>query len=255
MGVRGIPSPAPIRPGSAKLTGATPQVQRGGRVGGGVGTVRARAGAHGMANFGPSRTPGDPIRDTAYVTRLMGVMLALCATLLGLLVVAVAIGAGRAAPLPHPEYAPMQVGIDAGELGAPAWAAYVAGIAMLGTMWVTMLIGFRDGHWIRRAVNAWSVGYVLLFVILMWSFEAYAAGDTTIILGFTAPTSILVYGLTLAPWIPLIAITWVFDGAYFGPAEQARFDEIVAQSREGRGSSHDARSNIGGLGETGGGER
>lgn len=168
-----------------------------------------------------------PIRDNAHMTRLMAVLLGLCAILLGLLVVAVATGAGRATPLPHPEYAPMQVGIDAGELGAPPWAAYVAGIAMLGTMWVTMLIGFRDGHWIRRAVNAWTVGYVLLFVILMWSFDAYAAGDTTIVLGFTAPTSMLVYGLTLAPWIPLIAITWAFENAYFGPREQARFDEIV----------------------------
>lgn len=162
----------------------------------------------------------------------MAVLLSLCVILLGLLVVATATGAGRAGPLPHPDHAPMLVGIDAGELGAPTWAAYVAGIAMLGTMWVTMLIGFREGHWIRRAVNAWMVGYVLLFVILMWSFGAYAAGHTMIVLGFAAPTSLLVYGLTLAPWVPLAAITWAFDGAYFGPAEQTRFDEIVAQSRE-----------------------
>lgn len=188
------------------------------------------------------------------MTRLMAVLLALCAVLLGLLVIAIVMGAGRATPLPHPEYAPMQVGIDAGELGAPAWAAYVAGVAMLGTMWVTMLIGFREGHWIRRAVNAWTVGYVLLFVILMWSFDAYAAGNTTIVLGFTAPTSMLVYGLTLAPWIPLLAITWAFENAYFGPPEQARFDEIVAQSREGREPSHGARSAHGDLGDTGGGE-
>ncbi|MCY3599767.1 MAG: hypothetical protein OXN85_07330 [Gemmatimonadetes bacterium] len=170
------------------------------------------------------------------MTRLMALLLGLCAVLLGLLVWAVGTGAGRATPLPHPEHAPMLVGIDAGELGAPAWAAYVAGIAMLGTMWVTMLIGFRQGHWIRRAVNAWMVGYVLLFVVLMWSFDAYAAGDTTIVLGFTAPTSLLVYGLTLAPWIPLLAITWAFESAYFGPREQARFDEIVAESR-GSGDS------------------
>jgi len=183
------------------------------------------------------------IRDNAHMTRLMAVLLALCVMLLGLLLVAVATGAGRAGPLPHPEHAPMLVGVDAGELGAPTWAAYVAGIAMLGTMWVTMLIGFREGHWIRRAVNAWMVGYVLLFVVLMWSFDAYAAGDTTIVLGFTAPTSLLVYGLTLAPWVPLAAITWAFDGAYFGPAEQSRFDEIVAESRES-----------GDSGATGGGE-
>ena len=185
------------------------------------------------------------------MTRLMAVLLGLCAILLGLLVVAIATGAGRATPLPHPEHAPMQVGIDAGELGAPAWAAYVAGIAMLGTMWVTMLIGFRDGHWIRRAVNAWTVGYVLLFVVLMWSFDAYAAGDTTMVLGFAAPTSLLVYGLTLAPWIPLLAITWAFENAYFGPREQARFDEIVAQGRETREPSHDIR---GDSDDPGGGE-
>ncbi|MYA32106.1 MAG: hypothetical protein F4164_03640 [Gemmatimonadales bacterium] len=189
------------------------------------------------------------------MTRLMAVLLALCAILLGLLVAAVAAGAGRATPLPHPEYAPMLVGIDAGELGAPALAAYVAGIAMLGTMWVAMLIGFRHGHWIRRAVNAWMVGYVLLFVVLMWSFDAYAAGDTTIVLGFTAPTSLLVFGLTLAPWVPLIAITWAFEDAYFGLAEQTRFDEIVAQSRERRGASRDARGALGDSGRTGGGER
>ena len=188
------------------------------------------------------------------MTRLMAVLLALCAVLLGLLVIAIVMGAGSATPLPHPEYAPMQVGIDSGELGAPAWAAYVAGIAMHGTMWVTMLIGFRDRHWIRRAVNAWTVGYVLLFVILMWSFDAYAGGDTTIILGFAAPTSMLVYGLTLAPWIPLLAITWAFENAYFGPREQARFDEIVARSRERREPSHGARSAHGDLGDSGGGE-
>lgn len=179
------------------------------------------------------------------MTRLMAALLALCAILLGLLVTATVTGAGRDTPLPHPEHAPMLVGIDAGELGAPAWAAYVAGIAMLGTMWVTMLIGFRKGHWIRRAVNAWMVGYVLLFVILMWSFDAYAAGDTTIILGFTAPASLLAYGLTLAPWIPLLAITWAFDDAYFGPREQARFDDILADAREGGGTDRAASHDVG----------
>ena len=178
------------------------------------------------------------IRNTAHTTRLMALLLGLCTVLLGLLVVALVTGAGRATPLPHPEYSPMQVGIDAGELGAPRWAAYVAGIVMLGTMWVTMLVGFRKGHWIHRAVNAWMVGYVLLFVILMWSFGAYAAGDTTIVLGFTASTSLLVYGLTLAPWIPLVAITWAFQDAYFGPGEQARFDEIVKESRGRRALFH-----------------
>ena len=176
--------------------------------------------------------------DNAHMTRLMAVLLALCIVLLGLLLVAVVAGAGRAAALPHPEHAPMLVGVDAGALGTPAWAAYVAGVVMLGTMWVTMLIGFRRGHWIHRAVNAWMVGYVLLFVILMWSFDAYAAGRTTIVLGFTAPTSLLVYGLTLAPWIPLLAITWKFEDAYFGPREQARFDEILA---EAKGRRHPAR--------------
>ena len=173
------------------------------------------------------------------MTRLMAVLLALCAVLLGLLVVAIASGGGRATPLPHPEHAPMQVGVDAGELGAPIWAAYVAGILMLGTMWVTMLIGFRAGHWIHRAVSAWTVGYVFLFVILMWAFGAYAAGDTTIILGFTAPTSLLVYGLSLAPWIPLVFITWAFEEAYFGPEDQARFDAILAASRGRRGAAPD----------------
>ncbi|WP_419167572.1 hypothetical protein [Candidatus Palauibacter sp.] len=170
------------------------------------------------------------------MNRLMALLLALCSVLLGLLVIAYAAAGGRAAPLPHPEFGPMQVGIDAGELGAPVWAAYVAGIVMLGTMWVTMLIGFRAGHWIHRAVSAWTVGYILIFVILMWSFGAYVAGDTTIVLGFTAPTSLLVYGLSLAPWIPLIGITWKFEDAYFGREDQARFDEIVAESKSRRHS-------------------
>ena len=168
------------------------------------------------------------------MNRLMALLLALCSVLLGLLLIAVVTGAGRNEPLPHPEFGPMQVGIDAGELGTPVWAAYVAGIVMLGTMWVTMLIGFRAGHWIHRAVSAWTVGYILVFVILMWSFGAYIAGDTTIVLGFTAPTSLLVYGLSLAPWIPLLAITWAFEKAYFGPEEQARFDEIVAEAKDPR---------------------
>lgn len=234
MGVRGIPPPAPNAgeaPNSQDLhlkSSALPD----GR--GGSGVARPRAGAHVVTTSALLEPGGIFIRDNAHMMRLMAVLLALCIVLLGLLVLAVVAGAGRAGPLPHPEHAPMQVGIDAGELGAPAWAAYVAGIAMLGTMWVTMLIGFRDGHWIRRAVNAWSVGYVLLFVVLMWSFNAYAAGDTTVILGFTAPTALLVYGLTLAPWIPLLAITWAFESAYFGPREQARFDEIVAESRRSR---------------------
>ena len=163
----------------------------------------------------------------------MALLLALCFVLLALLMTAVATGAGRATPLPHPEFGPMQVGIDAGTLGAPSWAGYVAGLVMLGTMWVTMLIGFRPGHWIHRAVNAWMVGYLFLYVVLMWSFGAYAAGETTILLGFTAPTSLLVYGLTLAPWIPLLAITRAFEDAYFGPDEQARFDATLADAREG----------------------
>ena len=54
---------------------------------------------------------------------------------------------------------------------------------------------------------------------------------TSLGLNFTAPTSLLVYGLSLAPWIPLLAITWAFENAYFGPDEQARFDEIVAEAK------------------------
>ena len=176
------------------------------------------------------------------MTRLMTVLLGFCAVLLGLLLLAAATGAGRDAPLTHPEFGPMQVGIDAGQLGAPTWAAYLAGLAILGTMWIAMLIGFRPRHWIHRAVNAWFVGYLLLFVLLMWSFGAYAAGETRIILGFTAPTALLVYGLTLAPWIPLVAVTWAYEDAYFGPVEQARFEEILAETKAGARARSGART-------------
>ena len=44
------------------------------------------------------------------------------------------------------------------------------------------------------------------------------------------------YGLTLAPWIPLLAITWAFENAYFGTREQARFDEIARTGGGGDGS-------------------
>ena len=48
------------------------------------------------------------------------------------------------------------------------------------------------------------------------------------VMGFTEPSAWLVFGVGLSPWILLLIITLSFERAYFGPEDQARFDEILA---------------------------
>lgn len=158
----------------------------------------------------------------------MGLLLLLAAALLGLLTAGLVAGVGQEGAIGHPDFAPMQRGTDSGTLGAPLWSGYAVGCLVIGMMWVLLLIGFRDGHWIRIAVTVWTAGYAFAFVALMRSYSDYELGETSIVAGFTEPSAWLVYGLGLSPWILLIIITSVFERAYFGPEEQARFDEILA---------------------------
>ncbi|MCG8467880.1 MAG: hypothetical protein MJB57_06655 [Gemmatimonadetes bacterium] len=158
-------------------------------------------------------------------------LLALAAGLLTLLVGAIVAGAGGATAAPHPQFEPMLRGDAAGTLGAPSWAGYAVGILAIAMMCVTMRIGFRSGHRIRSIVTAWTVWYLLAFIALMRSFDAYAIGDTRFVAGFTGPSAWLVYAIGLSPWIVLLAMTVTFERAYFGPDEQARFDQIVEKRR------------------------
>lgn len=161
----------------------------------------------------------------------MGLLLVFAAALLALLAAALVTGAGQEAAVAHPDFPPMQRGVDGGTLGAPVWSGYAVGLLIIAMMWVTMLVGFRDGHWIRIAVTAWTAGYGFAFAALMRSYGSYDRGETTIVAGFTEPAAWLVFGVGLSPWILLLIITFSFQGAYFGPEDQARFDEILADGR------------------------
>ncbi len=161
----------------------------------------------------------------------MGTLLFFAAALLALLVVGVITDAGTGTAVSHPDFASLLRGADSGTLGAPMWSGYAVGLLAIGMMWVTLLVGFRPGHWIGTAVAVWGAWYVFAFVALMRSYRTYALGETAFFAGFTAPSAWLVYGLGLSPWILLIVVTAVFERAYFGPEEQARFEEILTTSR------------------------
>jgi len=158
----------------------------------------------------------------------MGLLLLFAVALLALLVVGIAAGAGTGTAVSHPDFAPMQRGIDDGTLGAPMWTGYAVGLLVVGMMWVALLIGFRPGHWIRIAVILWGAWYVFAFMALMRSYSGYALGETVLFGGFTAPSAWLVYGMGLSPWVLLFLVTGTFKQAYFGPDEQTRFEEILA---------------------------
>ncbi len=167
----------------------------------------------------------------------MALLLVFAAGLLALLVIGLVTGAGQETAIPHPDFAPMQHGIDSGTLGAPTWTGYAVGLLIFGIMWVTMLVGFRKGHWIRLAVTGWTVWYVFAFVALMRAFDAYERGADTIVAGFTEASTWLVFGIGLSPWILLLIVTYAFDRAYFGPDEQARFDEILEDAGRSDGAA------------------
>ena len=113
----------------------------------------------------------------------MTMLLVFAAALLALLVVGLVTGAGQEAAVVHPDFAPMQRGIDSGTLGAPIWTGYLVGLLIIGMMWVTMLVGFRGGHWVRIAVTAWTAWYGFAFVALLRSYGGYDLGVTTIVAG------------------------------------------------------------------------
>lgn len=162
----------------------------------------------------------------------MGLLLAITAALLALLVAGQVTGAGSETAASHPLFAPMQRGIDGGTLGAPVWTGYAAGLLIIGMMWVAVQVGFREHGWIRLTVAGWTLWYASAFVALMRAFAAYETGRTEIVAGFTEPAAWMVYGIGLSPWVLLLIVTWAFPRVYFGADEQARFDEIVARSRE-----------------------
>ena len=154
--------------------------------------------------------------------------------LLALLVAGLVTGAGQETAVAHPEFASMQRGIDTGTLGAPVWTGYAVGLLIIGMQWVTMQVGVHGRHWLPIAISAWTISYVFVFVALMRAYHAYAEGETTIVAGFTEPVAWLVYGVGLYPWIPLLMFTYAFKQAYFGPEDQARFDEILMSSQSNR---------------------
>lgn len=182
----------------------------------------------------------DPVQTTHNLNRLMGVLLVFTAMLLMLLIAGLVTGVGQETAVAHPEFSPMQRGIDAGTLGAPVWTGYAVGLLIIGMLWVTMQVGVHSRHWLRNAISVWTISYVFVFIALMIAYDAYVEGETTIVAGFTEPVAWLVYGVSLYPWIPLLMFTYAFKQAYFGPEDQARFDEILTNFQLDRTVEEDA---------------
>jgi hypothetical protein len=187
----------------------------------------------------PSLDMESPVQTTHNLNRLMGVLLVFTAMLLVLLIAGLVAGVGQEAAVSHPKFAPMQQGIDAGTLGAPVWTGYTVGLLIIGMLWVTMQVGVHSQHWLRTAISVWTISYVFVFIALMIAYDAYEEGKTTIVAGFTEPVAWLVYGVSIYPWIPLLMFTYAFKQAYFGPEEQARFDEILVDSQSGHITEED----------------
>ena len=175
----------------------------------------------------PSLDMEGPVQATHDLNRLMGGLLVFTAMLLALLIAGLVTGVGQETAVAHPKFAPMQQGIDAGTLGAPVWTGYAVGLLIIGMLWVTMQVGIHSQHWLRTAISVWTISYVFVFIALMIAYDTYEEGKTTIVAGFTEPTAWLVYGVAIYPWIPLLMFTYAFKQAYFGPEDQARFDEIM----------------------------
>ena len=184
-----------------------------------------------MTNSSLSLDMEGPVQTTHNLNRLMGVLLVFAAMLLVLLIAGLVTSVGQEPAVAHPKFAPMQQGIDAGSLGAPVWTGYAVGVLIIGMLWVMMQVGVHSQHWLRTAISVWTISYVFVFIALMIAYDGYEKGETTIVAGFTEPTAWLVYGVSIYPWIPLLMFTYAFKQAYFGPEEQARFDEILMAYR------------------------
>ena len=142
----------------------------------------------------------------------------------------------------HPE-APSLLQSTGGLAERPAtlWLGYVMGLLMIGIMAVAVWIGLRkrDG---ATPLNRWMMaafaGYALVFTALVAAYASYTGSPEAVFFaGFPAPTAWMIYGMWLFPLVFVGLYMTLFDRWVLTDQDLARFDDLVKENRQRRGTA------------------
>ncbi len=172
---------------------------------------------------------------------LLIILVALCAT------IAVAITTGMPAEelqQEHPTFSSMLRADDGPQRYEHGrWPAWAFGSLTIAFLVGCLALGMSKGG--RLAARKWVLifGGLLFeatFVLMMIAYERYLTDDAPrLILGFPAPTAVMLFGMSTVPLVFLTVYVVMFDRWVMTPEDLDRFHRMVEAARQERGEPAD----------------
>lgn len=134
----------------------------------------------------------------------------------------------------HPEIASMLESNLDGRQPQYLLAGYGLGLCFLLVMTACVLLGMqKQGQlgWIGHSLLVGFALYLLIYSRLVWSYAHYqAAPDAFFSMGFPQPTSWMIYGIWLFPYLFILLYSLTFNRWFVTAQDLARFKELLERS-------------------------
>ena len=168
--------------------------------------------------------------------RLIYCLLATSVALLGLFGLAlVEPGSSQLAARPHATIESM-LSSGAAAPGGPGtlWVGLLTGLLVIVMIGLCLLVGVApQARGLKRWIVGCTVAYALVFCGLMASYlDFLEGGPLHIVGGLPAPSTWMMYGVWLFPWVYILGYVATFHTSYFPPESEERFRDIL-RSKEG----------------------
>jgi hypothetical protein len=117
---------------------------------------------------------------------------------------------------------------------------------VLGLLEIAVFVGFlafgtrRQGEAnpLRSRFLIGGLVYAGVFTLIILTYRNFLAGDQQVFLGwFPAPTSLMLFGMYLAPYYFVVLYVVSFDSTIARPEDMERFQEMVTERRRRQGGS------------------
>lgn len=151
----------------------------------------------------------------------------------------------NAAGLAHPEYATMLQGGDPLRHSGKLMLGWLVALGQASLFTGLLVLGIRRGQRPvpgRGVFLAGLVAYLAVFSLLMLSYRTFmrdpAGAADRIFLSFPAPTAWMLYGVWIVPLVFLVLYMVLFEDWIYGPEEERKFQQLLAERRASHPESH-----------------